>query len=230
MLAEAGIASRRAAEQFIASGRVSVNGEVVLQLGTKVSPDRDRVKVDGRPVKTRKKLYLAVHKPRGVVCTRSDPRNRTTIGQLLPLEWDHLYPVGRLDFESEGLIFMTNDGDFSLRVTHPRYQITKTYEAFVRGKVTHAQLNAFTRGIVDKGERLQASKARILSSSPHGSLVQLELTEGKNREIRRMFESQGFTVNQLVRTRIGPIPLGELPSGRWRTLTESEINSLLPSL
>jgi 23S rRNA pseudouridine2605 synthase len=230
LLAEAGVASRRASEQLILDGRVSINGQVARQLGTKVDPARDRVLVDNVPVKTRRKLYVALHKPRGYLCSRSDPARRRTIGELLPLEWGHLYPVGRLDHDSEGLIFLTNDGTFALRLTHPRYGTRKTYHVTLEGRVEPARVARFLEGVTDAGEHLKATRARLMSANNTQSIVDLELAEGRNQEIRRLCAALGLTVLRLVRTRIGRIPLGELPEGKWRTLTETEIKSLLPPL
>jgi 23S rRNA pseudouridine2605 synthase len=226
-LAEAGVASRRASEKIILEGRVSVNGRTMSELGGKVDPAHDKVTVDGQPVRTKRKLYVALNKPPGYVCSQRDEFNRRTVGHLLPREWSNLYSVGRLDFESEGLLFLTNDGEFSLRMTHPRYGVRKKYRATVTGRVEPEMLNRFTRGVSYEGETLKAEKARLLSANNSNSLVELELAEGKNREVRRLFESQGLTVNRLVRTQIGKIKLGELPSGKWRTLTETEIKSLI---
>ncbi len=229
-LADAGVASRRASEQIILAGRVEVNGESVRVLGTKIDPPRDRVTVDGQPLKAKRKLYVALNKPRGYVCSRHDPEARQTLGDLLPREWTNLYSVGRLDFDSEGLIFLTNDGQFCLNLTHPRYGVRKKYKVSIEGRVEPEMITRMLRGIEDEGERLKAEKARILTSHPSGSVVELELAEGKNREVRRFFESQGLLVRRLQRTQIGPIKLGELPVGKWRTLTEPEIKSLLPKL
>src|SRR5262245_48814179 len=226
-LAEAGIASRRAAERIILEGRVSVNGETVSQLGRKIDPLHDHVSVDGKGIKARRKIYLALNKPRGLVCSRKDELERPTIYDLLPKEWGHLHSVGRLDFNSEGLIFLTNDGELSLRITHPRYGIRKKYVATVDGRVEDAMLRQLERGVFSEGEKLRAEKARLISSGASQSVVELELSEGKYREVRRMFESQARSVKKLQRIQIGKIKLGELKSGKWRTLTESEIKSLL---
>jgi 23S rRNA pseudouridine2605 synthase len=229
-LADAGIASRRASEAIIAAGRVAVNGRIISQLGAQVDPDRDKVTVDGQPVRARKKLYIALNKPPGVTCSRSDPHAKRLILDLLPPEWSSVYPVGRLDRESEGLIFLTNDGEFCLRLTHPRYQIRKIYRVSIRGRVEPVVLERFRRGVTSDGERLRIERGRILASGPAGSLVELELTEGRNREVRRLFESEGMEVERLVRTQIGPIKLGELRPGRWRTLTPAELKILLAPL
>ena len=226
-LAEAGVCSRRAGEQLILEGRVTINGHTVQELGTRVEPGRDRVSVDGKPVKAKRKLYLALNKPRGLICSRSDERQRPTIYELLPNEWRHLHSVGRLDFNSEGLLFLTNDGEFSLRLTHPRYGVRKKYLATVEGRVEAEMLGRFTRGLTYLGERLKAEQARLVSASNAASVVELELTEGKYHEVRRLFESQGRTVKRLQRIQIGRIKLGELRPGRWRTLTEAEIKSLM---
>ena len=226
-LADAGIASRRAGEQIIREGRVAVNGETVAELGTKVDPLHARVTVDGKPVRARRKIYLALNKPRGLVCSRSDELERPTIFSLLPKEWSHLHSVGRLDFNSEGLIFLTNDGELSLRLTHPRYGVRKKYVATVDGPVDPPMVQALLRGVFSEGERLKAERVKLVSGSGSQAVVELELAEGKNREVRRMFETQGRTVKRLQRIQIGKIKLGELRPGKWRTLTEPEIKSLL---
>ena len=224
------MASRRAGDQFILDGRVAVNGRVIRELGTKVDPDHDAVTVDGKAVRVRRKLYVALHKPAGCVCSHADELGRPTIYDLLPKEWQIVRSVGRLDFNSEGLIFLTNDGQFALRLTHPRYGVRKKYMATVEGEVGGDMLKRFTQGIFDGGERLKALSARLVSGSRARSVVELELGEGKNREVRRLFESQGLSVKRLQRTQIGKIKLGELKPGRWRTLTEIEINTLLSDL
>ena len=226
-LAEAGIASRRSGEQLILEGRVGVNGQIVRELGVKVEPGHDRVTLDGQPVRVKRKLYLALNKPRGLVCSRKDELGRPTIYELLPNEWGHLYTVGRLDFNSEGLLFLTNDGQFSLRLTHPRYGVRKKYVATVEGRVDPQMLKRFVQGIQYEGERFKAEKARLLSGTQSQSVVELELAEGKYREVRRLFESQGRQVKRLQRIQIGPIKIGELRPGKWRTLTPAEIKSLL---
>ena len=226
-LAEAGVASRRAGEQLILDGRVAVNGEVVRLLGTKVDPEDDRVSVDGDAVSARRKLYLALHKPRGCVCSRADKHGRATVYELLPKEWQTAYSVGRLDFASEGLLFLTNDGEFALRLTHPRYGVRKRYLAAVDGRVGEEMLRQFERGVWHEGEKLKAERAWLVSEGKAQCVVELELAEGKNREVRRLFESQGLKVRRLVRTKIGKIGLGELKPGRWRTLTQTEIKTLL---
>jgi len=229
-LADAGVASRRAGELIILDGRVAVNGQTVRQLGTKVDPDHDQVVVDGQPVRTKKLIYLALNKPAGCVCSRKDERGRPTIYELIPREWDTVQTVGRLDYNSEGLIFLTNDGQFALRLTHPRYGVRKKYLAAVEGEVTPGILALFRRGIFHEGEKLRALGAKIVSGTRDKSVVELELGEGKNREVRRLFESQALTVKKLQRTQIGKIRLGELKPGKWRTLNAVEIKTLISDL
>jgi pseudouridine synthase len=227
-LADASVASRRAAERLITDGLVTVNGKVVTELGTKIDEASARVVVDGAVVRPRRKIYVALHKPRGFICTKHDPESRNVVGDLLPIEWAKaLHPVGRLDCHSEGLIFLTNDGDLTLRLTHPRYGIHKHYRATIVGKLQPEDLRPFTAGIRHEGDLLRADRVHLVSSNNSHSIVELELGEGKNREVRRMFEAIGFEVERLQRTQIGRIRLGELPLGKYRTLTEHEIKSLL---
>lgn len=221
------MASRRASERLIVNGLVEVNGRVVQELGAKVDPLHDDVKVEGRAVKARRKIYVALHKPRSILSTRSDELERRIVTDLLPREWSHLHPVGRLDRDSEGLIFLTNDGEFTLRLTHPRFGVRKKYRAIVEGRVEPVMLRRFTEGVEHEGERLRAEHARLVDANNSHSIVELELAEGKNREVRRLFESQGLLVERLQRTQIGPIRLGELPEGRWRALTPVEVKALL---
>lgn len=229
-LAEAGVASRRAGEQIILEGRVSVNGKLITELGSKVDPAHDKVIVDGRLLKPRRKLYLALNKPPGYICTRRDPESRKIISELLPSEWSNLVSVGRLDCASEGLIFLTNDGDFCLKLTHPRYGVRKKYRVTIEGRVDQALTDLLVKGLVHERERLKAERARVLATSNSTTLLEIELAEGKYRELRRMFEVLGRTVVKLQRIQIGPIKLGELRVGRWRTLTGAEIKSLLAGL
>lgn len=226
-LADAGIASRRSGEAMILEGRVTVNGTVITELGTKVDPLHDKVAVDGKPVKAKRKIYLALNKPRGMVCSKQDEHQRPTVYELLPKEWRHVHSVGRLDFNSEGLLFLTNDGEFSLRLTHPRYGVLKIYQVTVEGHADAAKLQQFTKGIYHDGERLRAEKVYVVSPGKAQSVVELHLAEGKNREVRRMFETLPMTVRKLERIQIGKIKLGQLRPGKWRTLTEPEIKSLL---
>jgi len=229
-LSEAGVASRRASEQIIEAGRVTVNGQVARQLGTKIQPATDKIAVDGQIVKSKRKLYLALNKPPGYLCTRSDPEGRKTLAELLPKEWTGLFSVGRLDRQSEGLIFLTNDGDFALKLTHPRYGTRKTYYVSIAGRVEPVMLQKLRDGIMDGPDLLRADLIRLVSANNTRSVAEVVLSEGKNREIRRLFEAAGLEVLRLKRVQIGRIKLGELPAGKWRTLTETEIKSLLAQI
>lgn len=223
LIAEAGLASRRAAERLILDGRVWVNGAPVVEMGAKVDPVIDLVTLDGQPVRPRRRMTVALNKPRGYVCShaRQTPKQKI-VGDLLPAEWQDLYPVGRLDRDSEGLLLLTNDGEFCLRLTHPRYGITKHYLATVAGKVDPSVLARLRAGVRDAGDHLRAQRARIVSANASHSVVHLELTEGKQHEVRRLFAALGFEVERLQRTQIGPLKLGELRSGHWRVLTAPE--------
>ncbi len=226
-LADAGVASRRAAERMILDGRIKVNGTTVTELGTKVKSSGDEVAVDGNPVRIKRKLYLALHKPAGYVCTKDDPEKRRIVTDLLPADKRHVQTVGRLDRASEGLLLLTNDGDFSLHLAHPRYGVVKTYVAIITGKVNRDLPAKLVKGISDRGQFLKAHSAKILSTNKTHSVIELDLTEGKNREVRRMLEAFDFHVERLIRIRIGKLRLADLPPGKWRTLTETEIKSLL---
>ena len=215
---------------MILEGRVQVNGSVIRALGSRVDPSTDVVLVDGQKVRFRRKVYVALNKPAGYLCTRRDPEGRRCVGDLLPKEWDNLYPVGRLDNDSEGLLFLTNDGQFCLRLTHPRYGVLKKYLATAEGKVEEALLKKLTHGVMDEGELLKATRVWLLSSNNSRSMLEVEMAEGKNREVRRLFGVCGFELSRLQRVQIGPVKLGELPKGKWRALTPQEIKSLMPQL
>lgn len=227
VLAAAGVASRRAGEVLIRAGRVSVNGGIVTQLGTQADPDHDEIRVDGAVIHVRQRLHVLLHKPAGYLCSRQPAETRPQVGDLLPREWANLFTVGRLDRDSEGLLILTNDGDFCLRLTHPRFGVPKTYQVRVVGRATPAVVHRLRKGLVDAGERLRAEDARLLSANASHSTLEITLREGKNREIRRMLESQGLQVDCLVRIQIGPVKLGELPRGKYRVLQETEVRALL---
>jgi len=212
---------------MIVAGRIRVDGKVVQTLGTRVDPAKAEVSVDDTPVRVRRKIYIALNKPPGFLCTRRDPEDRRVVSYLLPSEWGHLFTVGRLDRESEGLLFLTNDGDFSLRLTHPRYGIRKRYRVWVEGRVDAGHVEAFLKGVQDGEDFLKADRVRIVSANNSHSEVEIELSQGKNREVRRLFESIDRPVGRLQRVQIGPIPLGQMPIGRWRVLTPQEVKSIL---
>lgn len=229
-LAACGVTSRRGAEAMVREGRVAVNRTTVTAMGIRVDPDHDEVRVDGRRVTAREtRLYVALHKPRGYISSRSDERERPTLFDLVPREWRKLYPVGRLDRDSEGLIFLTNDGEFCLRMSHPRYGVMKVYRVEVTGTLPGEAISQLTAGVVSEGERLRAESVRVLHSGREQSRLEIHLREGKKREIRRMLGAVGVKVHRLKRVQIGPVRLGTLAAGEWRRLRSEEVRTLLKS-
>ncbi len=231
-LARAGVASRRHAEELIRAGRVRVNGQPVTHLGTKINPAIDEIQVDGRPVRpSDASVYLALHKPAGVVSTASDPQGRQTVLDLLPatLRAKRVFPVGRLDLDSEGLLLLTNDGSFALRLTHPRYEQEKEYHALVQGQPSPDALTSLRRGLLLPGETRPTApaQARLLRALGDGtSWLSVTLHEGRKRQVRRMFAAVGHPVLRLIRVRVGPLRLGDLPPGHWRPLSAAEVRTL----
>ena len=226
-LSEAGVSSRREGEKLILAGRVTVDGQVVRLLGTKVDPDREKIALDGQTLKSLTKRFVALHKPPKFLCTRRDTHDRRTVFDLLPTDWGHLYTVGRLDADSEGLILLTNDGEFCQKVAHPSHGLLKTYRVTVAKRLGPEVLERLTAGMRDKGELLKARRARLLSGNNTRSEAELLLAEGKNREVRRMFKALGFRVLRLQRVAVGLVKLGELPPGKWRPLSRAEVASCL---
>ena len=233
-LAHAGIASRRHAEELIASGRVQVNGVTITTQGTRINPDTDIVLLDRKPVRTPSKhVYLLLNKPIGYVSTAHDPQGRPTVLDLLPAELRALrvYPVGRLDIDSAGLLLLTNDGDFAMHVTHPRYSMQKHYHALVQGCPSESSLRALHRGVTiveDKGLSHKTAPAQVHFLRIAGTDCWLSLTihEGRKRQVRRMLAAVGHPVLELSRVGIGPLSLGDVPAGKWRHLTNEEVKSL----
>ena len=235
-LADAGLASRRGADALIQAGRVTVNGAVQREPGTRVDPGRDAVACDGRPVHVRQDAepsYIMLHKPVHTVTTVRDPQGRRTVMDLLPddLRAGRLYPVGRLDYMSEGLLLLTDDGEMTLRLTHPSHEHPKRYEVLVREAVPDKALGLMRRGMrLKEGERLAPVE---VEATPHGSgatLMRMTLRQGVNRQIRRMCRDLALTILRLRRVGLGPLSLGDLPSGKWRRLSDSEIRTLKSSL
>ena len=233
-LAHAGVASRRHAENLIAAGRVDVNGATIREQGSRIDPARDIVRVDGQIVQTNnRQIYILLNKPAGYLSTVSDPLGRKTVLDLLPaqLREQRIYPVGRLDSDTSGLLLLTNDGDFALHLTHPRYALDKHYEALVEGQPGGGAIAGLRQGVMiteDNGRRYKTAPAHIDSIRHDGIYSRLALTihEGRKRQVRRMLATVGLPVLSLQRVGIGTLTLGNLPTGKWRYLTETEVKAL----
>ncbi len=233
VLADAGVASRRTAEVMIAEGLVKVNGEVIDALPAWVDPLKDKINVDGRPLRAAQRhIYVMLHKPAGFVCTNSDPEGRRLATALVEHPSQaRLYPVGRLDMDSSGLLLLTNDGELANRLTHPRYEVHKEYEVLVKGRLEPADVARLEEGIflpneAAPGSRTRESHLKILRRDPTRTLLTMELREGRNRQIRRMLADLGHPVKTLRRIRMGPVRLRGLAIGAWRDLTHSELLQL----
>jgi 23S rRNA pseudouridine2605 synthase len=225
-LATAGVASRREAEEIIRLGRVTVDGQMVTEVGTKIDPEHSDVRVDDERVRPEPKVYWWINKPKGVLSTSKDTHGRRTVIDLLPRTGKRLYCVGRLDEESTGLMLMTNDGEMALRLTHPRYGVSKTYVALVAGRITQETMNQMLKGVWLAEGKARVSQIKYLGSSGNASRVQIVLREGKNREIRRMFAKLGHKVMTLHRTSIGPLKIRRVKIGEARPATSEEIFEL----
>ncbi|MAG56153.1 MAG: pseudouridine synthase [Planctomycetes bacterium] len=225
LLAQAGVCSRRAADERIAAGRVVVDGVVITEMGTKVDPDRQTVVCDGETLKVERKVHVAYHKPRGVVCTTADDERRPTVLDELPEIPGRLFTVGRLDADSTGLILVTNDGAFAQKVAHPSNGVLKTYEVTVRGEVTDAVLTKLRNGVYIGDVTTAPADVSVRGRRRDATRLRIVLQEGRNREIRRMCAHVGHSVLSIRRVRIGPLRLGDLAEGRWRYLTAEEIRA-----
>ena len=226
-LSQAGVASRREADNLIKQGRVKVNGRVVQELGSKIDGEKDGVTVDGKKIEPRQDyVYLLLNKPPGFLVTLKDPFDRPTIKSLLPPLRVRLFPVGRLDFHSEGLLLMTNDGELANRLMHPRYEIKKVYAVKVKGQPEKSQLLKLEKGIIIDGKKTAPATISLQFSSPRRSLCQVTIHEGRKREVRRMFASIGHPVLELQRVQYACLPLQGLKSGKWRYLTDKEVQKL----
>lgn len=227
LLADCGIASRRKAEVLIADGLVKVNG-VAAKIGDKVDPKKDKVMVNGKPLVTKvRNVYVMLHKPRGFITTMSDEMDRRCVAQLVSDIPERIYPVGRLDRDSEGLLLLTNDGEFANALTHPSMHVPKTYRVTVRPSITDDQLTQITMGIVIEGQKTAPATVRVISQEPGRVVLEIVLYEGRNRQIRKMCEALGLEVARLKRIAVGPIKLGMLQQGDYRRLTREEVKKLL---
>jgi 23S rRNA pseudouridine2605 synthase len=236
ILSQAGVASRRASEQLIAEGRVSVNGKTVREMGVKADLAVDDIRVDGRRIKApQRHRYILLNKPAGYVTTRSDPQRRRTVLDLLGGVREYVYPVGRLDYDTEGLLLLTNDGDLAAGLTHPRHGVERTYEARVAGMPDADAVDRMRRGIPLDGRRTQPAAVTLVNKAPatrvaagrepEGVLL-ITIREGRNRQVRRMCEAVGHPVKKLVRKRIGPLTDRQLKPGEWRELRPEEVRAL----
>jgi 23S rRNA pseudouridine2605 synthase len=224
-LAHAGVGSRRHCEELVLAGRVSINGRPVRELGTRVEPGQ-KVTVDGVPVRGEKNVYWLVNKPRGYLCTNSDPAGRPLALDLIPKVSQRVYTVGRLDEASEGLLLMTNDGDLAYRLMHPRFNIEKTYLVQVAGNPTNDDLKQLLKGVWLSDGHVRARQVKRLKKQGASTWLKIVLSEGKNREIRRMLARLGHKVLHLKRIAIGPVLLGQMPRGKARRMTLEELNAL----
>ncbi|MGB5218062.1 MAG: pseudouridine synthase [Smithella sp.] len=228
IIATAGVTSRRHAEKLITEGRVSVNNIVVDKLGEKADAEKDVIRIDGNIISTEKtKYYIALNKPAGFVTTLNDPQNRPTIVDLLRDVPERVYPVGRLDYDSRGLLLLTNDGDFAQKIQHPRFQKPKVYKVKIQGRLAKEQLTQLSRGVKLDDGLFKPENLKIEKYNDKSIWLRLTLREGRNRIIRRGFEAIGYRVASLMRESIGNLQLGTLKEGSWRHLTKKEITQLL---
>ncbi len=226
-LANCGVSSRRGAEELIKQGRVQINGVTVTEMGVQVDEEKDHITFDGQAVQPEKKMvYILLNKPVGYVTTVSDDKGRNTVMDLVADIPVRIYPVGRLDYDTEGLLLMTNDGDLTYRVTHPKNQVEKTYVAEVTGNITMNTLTQLRNGIILDGVKTRPAKVEVIGATQFGTKLEITIHEGKNRQVRRMFESVGCIVKRLKRTKEAGLILGHVPLGHWRRLTDSEVNML----
>lgn len=226
VMAHAGVASRRKSEDIIQQGRVAVNGETVTELGTKVDPERDRITVDGESIAvTEEYTYIALHKPTDVIATADDPRGRTTVLDLVDVD-ERVYPAGRLDADSEGLVLLTNDGELTYKLTHPSFEHQKEYHVRVAGRPSPEKLERLRSGVRLEDGLTAPAEVELLHRAGNDTWLKMILHEGRNRQIRRMTDAVGHPVRQLLRVRMGPIELGDLAAGQWRHLTPSEVEQL----
>ncbi len=226
-LANCGVASRRGAETLIKQGRVRVNGDVITEMGVQIDEENDKIEFDGQLIQPEKKMvYIMLNKPAGYVTTVSDDKGRNTVMELVSDIPVRIYPVGRLDYDTEGLLLMTNDGELTYRVTHPKNQVDKTYVAEVTGNISMNTLIQLRNGVMLDGVKTSPAKVEVIGATQFGTKLEITIHEGRNRQVRRMFEEVGCIVKKLRRTREAGLILGHVPLGHWRRLTDSEVNML----
>lgn len=231
VLANAGIASRRKCEELIVAGRVSVNGRVVTELGTKVDPERQRITVDGKPIEiVTNKIVILMHKPTACITSVSDPEGRKTVMDYLPEKFARVFPVGRLDYDTSGLLLLTNDGELAHRLMHPSHELDKVYRVTVVGMPEKDVLKQLQEGIELEDGKTSPAKVQVLRHHPQESVLELTIHEGRNRQIRRMMEAVGYPVKRLKRVKFGPLTLKRVGPGHWRELDQVENNELYASV
>lgn len=226
ILAQAGIASRRKCEELIKEGRVTVDGKVITEQGFKVDPGNSIITFDGLPLVQEESVYILLNKPTGYVTTLSDPQGRAIVTDLLPGIRQRVFPVGRLDFNTEGALILTNDGNFSQIIQHPSHEVNKTYVAIVKGIPSSGKINQLEKGIVIDGQKTCPAKVRIIGKKKTESTLELTIHEGKKRQVRKMLAAVGHPVKSLMRTAYGNLKLGNLESGKYRFLTKKDLEMI----
>jgi 23S rRNA pseudouridine2605 synthase len=232
VLAHAGVASRRNCEELIKQGRVRVNGIVVRELGTKVNPQEDQIELDGRPIRREQLVYLLLNKPAGVITSLHDPQGRRVVTDLIAGIKERVYPVGRLDYDTSGLLLLTNDGELANRLAHPSFEIDKVYRAWVKGIPSQAKIKQLARGVMLEDGMTAPGEAKLLEADEQNSrsLIELTIHEGRNRQVRRMCEAIGHPVLSLERVRLGFLTLKGVKRGAYRHLTPQEVERLQKTL
>jgi len=227
-IAQSGITSRRKAEELITSGHVEVNGKKVIKLGMQVDPNKDRVSVNNKVISFEKKTYLSLNKPAGYICTLEDKHAKRKVTDIIDKKFGRLYTIGRLDKDTEGLIILTNDGDFANKIMHPSKKIPKTYIVECKGKITPAKLDILERGVNLDDGLTSPAKVKLLSSENNKNKLEITISEGRKRQIRRMLGAMGCEVKYLKRTKIGKLELGNLEIGKYKELSRGDLALLLP--
>lgn len=226
-IADCGVASRRKSEELILQGKVKVNGKIVSELGTKVVSGKDKVSVDGKELEPRNSsIYIMLNKPEGYITTAREQFNRPFVMDLLSDVRERVFPVGRLDMDTSGLIILTNDGDFSYKVTHPKHKINKTYIAEIKGFPDSAEMSKFRKGLRIEDYTTAPAEIRLVAKKKFSSIVEIIIHEGKNRQVKKMCEAIGHHVISLQRTALGHLELGSLPLGKWKYLTKNDIEKI----